>query len=146
VKLVKREPDDSTGINMTPMIDVVFQLLIFFMICSDMSINDVAKLTLPTASQAVPDKGEIHRQTINIEKDGSIYVGKVQVSLDQLEDEVLRVEAEIYKGRGENASSEKPILIRADREVKFGVIQRIMEKCAKHKIYKLSFGARLPQT
>ena len=144
MKLVKKEPPEGEGINMTPMIDVVFQLLIFFMVCSDMSINDAAQLTLPMVSQAVPDQGEVHRHTISVEKDGTIYVGKVQVSLDQLDEEVLRVEAEIYKKKGKDAISEKPILIRADREVRFGVIQGIMERCVRRKIYKLSFGARMP--
>jgi len=143
MKLVKKKPDDNEGINMTPMIDVVFQLLIFFMVCSDMSINEVAQLILPMVSQAVPDEGELHRQTISVEKDGTIYVGKSVVSLDELDELVLRVEAELHKARGKDFS-EKPILIRADRELEFGVIQKIMERCVRRKLYRISFGAKLP--
>jgi len=139
VKLVKREPDEGRGMNMTPMIDVVFQLLIFFMVVSEIAQTEKADLTLPKASEAKPDKGEPGRHTINVTREGRIMVGARYVTLDQLDD-ILAIEVEIMKKKGQKFS-DKPILIRADKEAHFETIQKIMAKCVKHKIWRLSFGA-----
>ena len=139
MKLVKKEPEQETKMNMTPMIDVVFQLLIFFMLVTEMQQRDKVELRLPRADQATTDQGEPGRHTINIDKDGNIRVGSTRVTLDRL-DEILYVEAQERMREGSTVS-EKPILIRADKEAEFLTVQKIMGKCVKHKIWKLSFGA-----
>jgi len=139
MKLVKREPDEGHRMNMTPMIDVVFQLLIFFMLVTEMTQQDKVELTLPRADQATTDEGEPGRHTINVDEDGTIRVGATAVTLDQL-DKILYVEA-LERTREGSKFSDKPILIRADRNAEFLTIQKIMGKCVKHKIWKLSFGA-----
>jgi biopolymer transport protein ExbD len=59
-------------INMTPMIDVVFQLLIFFMTCTQVSEANREALELPQQSGSRDQtRGDI---TINIRADGSIYL------------------------------------------------------------------------
>ena len=142
MKRTKLQPPEGEGINMTPMIDVVFQLLIFFMLCSDMSSVEMADLTLPRVSEAKPDEGEAGRQTINIDRNGNVKVGAYYLTMDQLEREVLSVVAAAYKKKGSTLSS-KPVLIRADSETKFGVVQEVMRRCVMHKIYKISFGAKI---
>ena len=139
MKLVKREPDEGRGMNMTPMIDVVFQLLIFFMLVSEIARTEKADLVLPKASEAQPDHGDPGRHTINVTRDGRIMVGGRFKTLEQI-DAILAVEVQIMKKRGEKFS-EKPILIRADKEAHFETVQKIMGKCVKHKIWRLSFGA-----
>ena len=139
MKLVKNEPDEGHGMNMTPMIDVVFQLLIFFMLVSEIAQTEKVDLVLPKAAEAQPDEGEPGRHTINVTKDGRIMVGARYVTLERL-DEILNVESKITRQKGQKFS-EKPILIRADKEAHFETIQRIMGKCVKNKMYRISFGA-----
>jgi biopolymer transport protein ExbD len=50
---VPKEPAAAEGFSLTPMIDVTFQLLIFFMLVSDMSQSQIELLTLPIASKAI---------------------------------------------------------------------------------------------
>ena len=47
---------DDTEMNMTPMIDIVFNLLIFFMVVTDLTQQELANLVLPLAHTAVQDK------------------------------------------------------------------------------------------
>jgi len=141
---IKSKPQEGEGINMTPMIDVVFQLLIFFMLCTDLATKESLELTLPRVTEAVPDQGEAGRQTINIDKKGKVFVGKYPVTIDEL-DKIIRIEASIHQSKKENVS-EKPILIRADSESHFGTVQEIMQLCVKHKVYKLSFAAKIGVT
>jgi len=155
MKLVKRKPEEGHGMNMTPMIDVVFQLLIFFMLVTEMTHQELADLTLPKATEAVPDRGERGRHTINVvyeqrggEKVEVIKVGLVEMTLDQLENRVIIPEALLWRDQaagegkpGRPPASEKPILIRADESMEFGIIQHITARCVKHGIYRISFAA-----
>ena len=76
MKLNKTQPSKESEMDMTPMIDIVFQLIIFFMLITDMSQKELETLILPvaiTASPDTPDPTEI-RPVVNIVSDGSIYV------------------------------------------------------------------------
>ena len=56
---VKHKVDGKeVELNMTPMIDVVFNLIIFFMIVTDMTQKELEQLTLPNSSEAMEDDGQ----------------------------------------------------------------------------------------
>ena len=81
-KILEKEDE----MNMTPMIDIVFNLLIFFMVVSDLTQQELANLTLPLAHTAVEDKDndEDDRIILNIDDKGQLlYKGKA-ISLDEL--------------------------------------------------------------
>jgi len=138
-KRPKIEPAEPQNINMIPMIDVILNLLIFLMLTNE--ISAVKSDDLPRVSEAKPDEGEPGRQMFTIDKLGNIKVGPQIITRKEV-DQLLRAASEIYRKKGSDAS-EKPILVRADKEVPFGVIQDFMVLCVKNRIYKLSFGARL---
>ena len=77
---IKQPETDNTTLNMTPMIDIVFQLVQFFMLSVDLSHKDFAALTLPRAIHGVEDhdpaiygkKDEV-RYIVNLEDNGNIY-------------------------------------------------------------------------
>ena len=66
--------EDSGEMDMTPMIDIVFNLLIFFMVITDLSQKDIAELTLPIAYMASEDKDDDpdDRIILNIDKQGQL--------------------------------------------------------------------------
>ena len=139
-----RDVDAKAEMNMTPMIDIVFQILIFFILVSDLQTKDFAQLALPMADQAKPDvdppKG---RMTVNVKEDGQIILRGVNITLETLGNR-LKAEAEAYSD-SDKEKSDKPILIRADRNVEYQVVQDIMETCVKSLVWKLSFAAAKPQ-
>ena len=60
--------------DMTPMIDIVFQLIIFFLVVTEMAAKDLADVTLPRAEQSTADDNPpSDRLIINVRKDGRIY-------------------------------------------------------------------------
>ncbi|MCR4315523.1 MAG: biopolymer transporter ExbD [Planctomycetes bacterium] len=71
--MAKKNRTASAEMDMTPMIDVVFNLIIFFMIVSEISKQDLAILVLPSASQAIPDeKPPPERMILNIVNDTQV--------------------------------------------------------------------------
>ncbi|MEO0662385.1 MAG: biopolymer transporter ExbD, partial [Planctomycetota bacterium] len=56
MNLAKHDAETDMDMDMTPMIDVVFLLIIFFMVITDLTQRDLEDLHLPLAEQATPDK------------------------------------------------------------------------------------------
>ncbi|MCI0342173.1 MAG: biopolymer transporter ExbD [Planctomycetales bacterium] len=128
--------------EMTPMIDCVFQLLIFFMICTEIAQSELEMLTLPHASESIPDeKPDKKRMVLNVTKDGKIKFRGKSKSKQQLHD-LLALEARIAPKEKDNpALSSKAILIRSDSEAEYKHVQLIMQECATVGIWKLELAA-----
>ncbi|MFN0129431.1 MAG: ExbD/TolR family protein [Verrucomicrobiales bacterium] len=115
------EPDDP-GFQLTPMIDMTFLLLIFFMVTTKMSKEQVKmEVRLPTATAAVIPEDLSQRDTINIDAAGQFHIANDLVSRDQL--------ASHLKRRFANAPPLK-IYLRADRDTPAQTIRDFMKLAA----------------
>ena len=114
---------------MTPMIDIVFQLIVFFMLVSDMSVKQTEPVTLPTASAAILSR---ERETvINVLPDGRVKIGGRTHGDGALE--------AFFEQR---AQADRPLLIRADRSAPFESIQKVMMiASARGQVTRLRFAA-----
>ena len=82
------------GVDMTPMIDIVFQLLIFFLVTAQMAPQTRAQLDLPKEQGEAEKEQELAGLTINVLADGKVVVNEETVSLEALDrmvDEAIRV-------------------------------------------------------
>ncbi len=119
----------KTRVELIPLIDVVFLLLVFFIYSMlSMVIHRGVKVELPAATTAVIDRNEYI--DITITKDNSIFVGKKQVKLSRL---VERVMAE--RGRRPDV----PVFINGDRRADLGVAIRVLDLLRTAGIREISF-------
>jgi len=146
--MARKQELEAIRMDMTPMIDVVFQLIIFFMLVTDLSQQDLADVRLPYAGTAVKDEMQTGRLTFNVLKDGGIEIKRVsQGRMDDpaTQEWVRRFLAhEVARGRREpDGTSERAILIRADRDTEFKHIQKILRVCSETgiRICKIHLGA-----
>jgi len=129
-------------IDMTPMIDVVFNLLIFFMLVNQMVQVERAELQLPLADQAKEEKTADQKELIlNVHKDGRIEVSGRFMNWVELA-RLLFDESKLSRDSQDNSA--RSVLIRGDIDAPYKIIQKVMVECAKQKIYKISFAARIP--
>ena len=77
----------SLSLDMAPLIDVVFQLLIFFMLASSF-LTPMLNLTLPKAS--TQDTLQTERLIVSVDKSGQVFVNTEPVSWDALRDALQR--------------------------------------------------------
>jgi len=105
---------------MAPMIDMVFLLLIFFMVAS-VVVTDKVKITLPEAKSAKVPKDIKGRMMITVDADSRIYVNMTEVTLDELKEMV---------STGLDLDESLRILVRADTEVEYKINKNIMLACA----------------
>ena len=158
MNLNKHDAETDMEMDMTPMIDVVFLLIIFFMIITDMSQQDLEDLTLPIAINASPDKPDPNewRPVLNIAIDGTIKIKREIVHNPEASDDfkALKEWMAIAAKRMEKAHFDKdagtgpmipdePLLIRADQNTPFKFVQKVMEFCGLEgiQIWKVQLAA-----
>ncbi|MDP6443044.1 MAG: biopolymer transporter ExbD [Pirellulaceae bacterium] len=119
-------------LSLTPLIDVVFLLLIFFLVTTRFAEQDYkVNVKLPTASEAVPLIEEPQQIVIAIDSAGKILVDNKELTPEEVE--VLLRQAVA------NNPTNQTVVIRADREVKLETPIRIMDACLRVGVdYKLS--------
>lgn len=134
---------EDVEIDMTPMIDVVFNLIIFFMLVNQMVQVERAQIELPDANQAVEEKvQDPHRLIINVYKDNSIEISGRKVPWKEMA-EILYKESRLYKNS--EGLPDLSVLIRGDILTPYETIQKVMVECANQRIYKISFGAKVTE-
>lgn len=120
-------------LNLTPMIDVTFQLILFFLLAGHLAQQESRhEIELPYARSAerLPETPG-RRLVINVLPDGGITLGAEPVNPTRLA-EILAVE----KGRGELPE----IRIRTDRRTAYGQITPILTACARQGLWNVSFS------
>ncbi|HYW80658.1 MAG TPA: biopolymer transporter ExbD [Thermoguttaceae bacterium] len=126
------------GFNMTPMIDVVFLLIIFFLVSSHMAKQEVElELDLPEAGSGQrPDEDDIRRVVVNVlpEQDAAarIVVGGRQIVTEEL--------AQLIGFESRRKAGHLEVRIRADRTVPYRVVEPIMVTCAREGVWKVTFS------
>ena len=128
--------------NITPMIDVVFLLIIFFLVASYFIRSEQSReVTLPVASRGQSDDiSSPHRITITIEPDGQLSVAGTRMS----ETQILKRIDELKEVHADGANPPE-VRIRSDRNARFGSIRTLIEHCASRNIRSLRFAVTLPQ-
>lgn len=122
------------GINLTPMIDVVFQLIIFFLVSSQLAQRE-SNLPLPLPevnSGDAPSDDPTGRITLNLETDGQLSVGGRAIDSEQLA--MLLGEAVGLKGE------DVEVRIRASRETPYRHAESLMMACTKKGIWNVTYA------
>ena len=112
-------------LDIAPLVDVIFQLLIFFMLSSSFTFQSGINVKLPKAvtSDVIKEENFI----ITITNDDIIYVND---NVSTLKD--LRTKLKIFK------SSNRPILIKADRRARVGSVVDVWDLCRNSGIEKIN--------
>jgi len=131
----KRGEEYLTG-NLTAMIDVVFQLIIFF-VCTvnmqDKAIDDSIRLAM--APNGVPvTRKELLEINLDVDKRGGVYLNRQFVTRDELGKMLTKIVLE-------NPGKQIPVIIRGDANTKHEAIQKAMDACVKANIWKIKFAA-----
>lgn len=119
-------------VDLTPMIDVVFLLIVFFMTVANMITSEKIDINMPVAIHSVIPEEFGGRNTITVTRDGNIYAGIYPVDLDGLQG-ILQNEI--------NKNDDLKVYIRADSYTEHQFINDVMETCAAVGIYNVIFAA-----
>ena len=130
--------DDTFQASITPMIDVVFLLIIFFMVVAQFSSQIIeANIVLPPASEAVADKG-VERMVVNVKRDGAYSVMGVSYSLEELSSVIGS-----YKDKQTRRGKEDKVtvMIRSDQAAAYRHILNVYSRLQDYGIWQVQFAA-----
>ncbi len=117
---IKMPAREDAAVDMAPMIDLVFLLLIFFMVASVVTDTKVT-VHIPDSKHAKVPNDIKDRMMVSIDADGNYYAGMTPVELPEMKQLILE---EI------DLNPNLRILIRADRDVQYEVCKKLMIACA----------------
>ena len=131
----RQRKHEESAVDLTPMIDVVFQLIIFFVVTVNLDQQSVLEeIDLPDAKYSREEKRKDPRQvTIQVDKKGNYYIGASKLTLRELNG-VLRNTVRTA-GVGN-----VPVLIRGDVGAAHKNVRRVMDICAAAGLYKIKFA------
>jgi len=115
MKPIQRQRRPGLRMELSPLIDCIFQLLIFFMLSSTFLTPSI-KLTLPTAEAG--SVSAIDKIMVTLSSDDTIYINKQQVTFETLGPEIRRLLRD---------SDEKIITIRGDSDINFSAFVRALD-------------------
>jgi biopolymer transport protein ExbD len=134
---IKIERDDESAINLTPMIDIVFLLIIFFMVGTHFTkLNEAErdiKLQVPAVSDAEALTSAPRKRIINVYQDGQIILDKKPVSLDELQTELATARQQ-YQKLG--------VVVRGDGDGRYQRVAEVIATCRKADISDLNIAVQ----
>jgi biopolymer transport protein ExbD len=112
------------GLEMTPMIDIVFLLMIFFLVASKLDEDDRSiEVLLPQASAATPLTSRPREFVINIDRDGNYFAGARPVRLDDLR--------QLLKQSVADNPNRQTVILRADENALHKFVVAAMDACVQ---------------
>ncbi len=123
MRLKNRRGRISATVDMTPMIDIVFQLIIFFFVSTTFAVVPGIKLNLPKSSTA--EASTLQGITIYANEDGLMFFNDKEVSMETLGDQLLTFDT------GDLKKDEFPVTLEADSLVTNGEIVSIFDVIRK---------------
>ncbi len=128
---------ERTGIQLAPMIDIVFLLLIFFIVLWNYArFETEIDISVPAASSGENPQRTIGEIVVNVRKDGEIIVE----GLSKSDPELLGMFKNIVE-----AYPDQAVILRGDREAAFDHIVRVLNVCQQAGIWNVSFATAPPE-
>jgi biopolymer transport protein ExbD len=128
---------ERTGIQLAPMIDIVFLLLIFFIVLWNTArFETEIDISVPAASDGQNPQRTIGEIVVNVHQDGRVIIeGK-----EKSDTELLGMFTNIVE-----AYPDQAIILRGDRQAFFDHIVRVLNICQQAKIWNIKFATSPPE-
>jgi len=132
---LKTHLDEQPSLNLTPMIDIVFLLIIFFMVGTKFTeLERKIGLQVPQVTSSAPLTDAPEKKVVNVYADGNVTLDRQLVNVAQLTRRLGSARAE-YPDMG--------VLIRGDRATPHGRMAEVYNACTEAGISKLGISVKM---
>ena len=132
--LLKQATDDVPTINLTPMLDVVFQLLIFFLVAFEFQRSELdMKVQVPSAQEGADPKRARGEIIVNVRENGEVVVENQTMTQQQLREKLTAIAKQ---------HENQPIRLRGDAKCEYQTIVEVIDTCQKAGIWNISFATQ----
>lgn len=132
MRAYRKHPWSAMAVNMTPLIDVVFLIIIFFIIMINFSEMQIRKLDLPKAGETqVSTVAKQLKISLTIKSKDMVLLDRTKIQLSQL-DRLRQIKTGLPR--------DLCVLIQADEKVPYGVIKKAMQQLSLANVQKIEFS------
>ncbi len=124
--------DEAIGFQLAPLIDIVFLLIIFFMVAANMNQRRFVEIDVPVAAKSVVPKDPGTRMIVTVRKSGELFLGADPVSLEEL--------SAAFAVEFRQAPSLQ-VVIRGDQQASFLHGKKVLQAAAEAGIANVIFAA-----
>ncbi|MEM7783697.1 MAG: biopolymer transporter ExbD [Planctomycetota bacterium] len=144
MKFAKKDQNEILEGDLTPMIDMVFQLIAFFMLLLNFSEVDRAEeITLPTSVLAVPPEVRPEYQIIlNLEPSGALKFAGQPIPRIDLLGSILTKEINAASREDVNDPADIAVIIRSHQDTPTGMVQELIAKCQESELQSFSLRVK----
>lgn len=134
----KKTEQPTIGMLIAPMVDMMFLLLIFFMLAGVLAQREKkVGITVPAADTATGGSRQGREIIINIDKNGAIEINSAQFK------SAADLKSMLLDSIGE-ADAKRRIILRADKETKHEAVMAVLDACRQARIINIGFAALPP--
>ncbi len=131
---LKTHQDEQPSLNLTPMIDVVFLLIIFFMVGTKFTeMERKISLQVPQVRDAAALTAAPERRVINVSREGGVTLDQIPVTLEELRLRLVDARAQY---------AELGVLVRGDGEGRYQTVAEVLNACSQAGIRNLGIAVR----
>lgn len=132
-----RAQPDAPGFQIAPMIDVVFLLLIFFLVTWNFARQETElDVKVPTAREGKENRRAIGEVILNVRADGSIMMNRRTFTPEELQAALARI-AEMYP--------DQAVVLRGDQNTDYKFIVDVLDICRSANIWNVAFATSKPE-
>ena len=117
--------------DLTPMIDIVFLLIVFFMTVAKMQVQQMVPISVPIAEAATIPEDRSARMTVTLKDDGSVYFGPQAVVIEDLSALIAQ---------GSSSQLGVKVYVRADAMVPFKEVRKVFAAAAEGGVPNVVFA------
>jgi biopolymer transport protein ExbD len=118
-----------TELNITPLLDLAFVLLVIFIITTTPIVNDL-DLKLPAASKHEKDPPR-KANYITVQADGKLWINKAPVSISGLQEKLVELRMD---------DPDLSVIVRGDNKTKYSQIRAVLDSCQQANVAKVDLA------
>ncbi len=125
--------EEITGINVTPLVDIVLVLLIIFMVTANFIVRETVEVDVPTASKKIANETPEGPAMVTVDKDGKLFFDGAEVDESALKDKL-----------GAAVSKDKNVVavITADQTLNYGKVMRVIDIVKSQGVGKFALNIK----
>jgi len=128
---------ERPGLPLAPMIDIVFLLLIFFLVTwAYARFETELDVRVPVAEEGAEPQRSIGEMILNVREDGTIVLEGREVDPATLHERLVNI-ASVYR--------DVAVILRGDRDTRYENIVRVLDLCRKAGIWNVAFATDRPE-
>jgi biopolymer transport protein ExbD len=133
----ERAQPEPGGIQIAPMVDIVFLLLIFFLVTWNFARQELElDVKVPTAREGTETRRTVGEVILNVKSDGTIIMNRREMTPDELLAALTKI-AQLYP--------DQAVVLRGDERVNYRYVVDVLDICRRANIWNVAFATSKPE-